>query len=119
MLLDRVGVLAPALLLVILAIAVAFSRVRTDLARLSLMVLVLMVPYQLVFGRSLSYRYLLFLPFFVFLLSELVDVRRMRWVLAFVIVVDIILLIDPMTASHLRMPAGSETFWGALFGAGG
>jgi hypothetical protein len=119
MLLDRVSVLDATLFLMILAILLAATGVHGDLARFSFIMLLLMVPYQLVFGQSLSWRYLLFLPFFVFLLSRLVDARRMRWVLAFVVLVDIILLIDPMTTSILHVPAGAETFWGALFGAGG
>jgi hypothetical protein len=116
MLVHRMSMADTALLFIILAVLLATPAAKTDLARLSLYMMLLVIPYQIVFGRWLSYRYLLFLPFFIFLLVELVQTKYLRWLMVFVLIIDVIMLIDPMTAGSQRLPVGPDTLWKLLLG---
>ncbi len=116
MLLQRLDVIDVALFFIILAILLAAPRLRGNLAKLSFYMLLLVLPYQVIFLRALNYRYLLFLPFFVFLVVALADTRRLRWLLVFIVLVDVILLIDPMSVTSMYLRQGSGTFWETLLG---
>jgi hypothetical protein len=116
MLLDRLGVFDVACFFIILAIMLAGPRLRGNLAKLSFYMLLLVLPYQVIFLRGFIYRYLLFLPFFVFLIAALADTRQLRWLLVFIILVDVVLMIDPMSITSMHIVQGSRTFWETLLG---
>lgn len=117
MLLDGMNIVNAAFFFMILSSVLALRHASGDLLKVSVVMLLLIIPYQLVFGRPLNYRYLLFLPFFVFTLASLGKVKHLKWLLAFLVLVDVVMLIDPMTVGIQHTPAGAATFWESLFGS--
>jgi hypothetical protein len=116
MFLTRLDAFDVAAFFIILAVLLAAPRVRGDLARLSLYMTLLALPYQVIFLPGLIYRYLVFLPFFVFLVSDLAEERHLKRLLVFVVVVDAVMLIDPITVNIAHIMQGSGTLWTTLLG---
>ncbi|MBD3367467.1 MAG: hypothetical protein GF405_04745 [Candidatus Eisenbacteria bacterium] len=114
MLLTRMDFLSVGLLFILIATVLVAPRLRSDLLRLSFIVLLLTLPYQVIFERGLTYRYLLFLPFFVFVLAGLGTRRQLVWVLVFLAAIDVVLLIDPITATPAHILQTGNTLWEAL-----
>ncbi len=104
-------------LFAVIAIGACFSRKLSKMAQLSLVFLLMVFPYSLVFGAGFGYRQLMFLPFFVILCAEVVDRRFLTATAALFFVVTLLYTVDPMTSSGgLRTPASDQTFLDFLLG---
>jgi hypothetical protein len=96
-----------------LAVFQLLARRGTPLTRISILILLLVLPYGLVFGYGLGYRILMFVPFFAVLCA---DVAPRKLALGFVVLllaVDALYCIDPITTNAIHLPVNDETFWSA------
>jgi hypothetical protein len=103
-------------LFVALAALLLFSRPTGPLARMCLLILLLSMPYGIVFGRELSYRALMFVPFFAILAADVAHKRPLQWFVALLLLIDLVYCLDPMTTGTMHYPANGGTFLSALSG---
>jgi hypothetical protein len=103
---------------VALAALMLFSRSIGPLARMCLLVLLLSMPYGLVFERELSYRALMFVPFFAILAVDVARKRPLQYFVALLLVIDLVYSLDPITTNNMHYTANRETFFSALLGRG-
>jgi hypothetical protein len=81
-----------------------------------LLILLLSMPYGIVFGRELSYRALMFVPFFAILAADVARKRPLQWFVALLLLIDLVYCLDPMTTGTMHYPANGGTFLSALSG---
>jgi hypothetical protein len=103
-------------LFVALAALLLFSRPIGPLARMCLLVLLLSMPYGIVFGRELSYRALMFVPFFAILAVDVARKRPLQCFVALLLLIDLVFCLDPMTTDDVHYPANRDTFVSAVLG---
>jgi hypothetical protein len=103
-------------LFVALAALMLFSRPIEPLARMCFLVLLLSMPYGIVFGRELSYRALMFVPFFAILAVDVARKRPLQCFVALLLLIDLVYCLDPMTTDNMHYPANRDTFVSALSG---
>jgi hypothetical protein len=101
---------------VALAVLLLLSRPIDPLARMCLLVLLLSMPYGIVFGRELSYRALLFVPFFAILAVDVSRKRPLQYFVALLLLIDLVFCLDPMTTDNMHYPANRDSFFSALSG---
>jgi hypothetical protein len=97
-----------------LALLTLFSQVNRPLARMCLLILILSVPFGLIFRHALTYRTLLFVPFFAILAVHVARKGPLLWLVAALLLIDIVYCIDPITIDMSHIPANSDTFFSAL-----
>jgi hypothetical protein len=103
-------------LFIALAALMLFSRPNGPLARMCVLVLLLSMPYGIVFGRELSYRALIFVPFFAILAVDVARKRPLQCFVALLLLIDLVFCLDPMTTDNMHYPANRDTFLSALSG---
>lgn len=103
-------------LFIALAALLLLSRPLGPLARMCLLVLLLSLPYGIIFERELSYRALLFVPFFAILAADVGRKRALQWLVALFLLIDLVYCLDPMTTDTMHYPANRDTFGSALWG---
>jgi hypothetical protein len=103
-----------AFLFVALASLMLFSLPIGPLARMCLLVLLLSMPYGIVFERELSYRALMFVPFFAILAVEVARKRPLQFFVALLLLIDLVFCLDPMTTENMHYPANRDTFVSTL-----
>jgi hypothetical protein len=103
-----------AFLFVALASLMLFSLPIGPLSRMCLLVLLLSMPYGIVFGRELSYRALIFVPFFAILAVNVASNRSLQYFVALLLLIDLVYCLDPMTSENMHYPANRDTFFSAL-----
>jgi hypothetical protein len=89
------------MLFVALALPVLWSLARTPMARYAYCFLLTIFPSSLVFGYGLKYRSLMFLPFFALLAPHVMGRRAMMGLLVVLLVIDVVYVLDPLTARGL------------------
>jgi hypothetical protein len=93
------------------------QRKLGGLSLFSFLLLCLVFAYGLVFGTELLYyRYLLFIPFFVLLVTDVATPRPLGWLLALLLVYDAVILVDPLSVNALHYDRDHLTLVGYLFG---
>ena len=75
---------------------------KSDFGRYSLVMLLVALPYGLIFGHALGYRSLMFVPFFAGLCSEFLGQRSLKTIIAVFIFVNLVLIVDPITTDTLH-----------------
>lgn len=103
-------------LFIALAALCLFSRQNRPLARMCLLVLMLSLPYGLVFGHDLSYRALMFVPFLAILSVDVARKRPLLCLVGLLLLIDVVYCLDPMTVDTMHYPANKDTFVSALLG---
>jgi hypothetical protein len=103
-------------LFVALAALFLLSRSNGPLARMCLLVLLLSLPYGIVFGRALSYRALMFVPFFAILAADVARKRPLQCLVALLLLIDLVYCLDPMTTNTRHYLVSRDTFVSALLG---
>ena len=103
-------------LFIALAALLLFSRPDGPLARVCLLVLLLSLPYGIIFDRELSYRALLFVPFFAILAADVARKRPLQCFVALLLLIDLVYGLDPMTTDTMHYPANGDTFVSAVLG---
>jgi hypothetical protein len=99
-----------------MAAVLLFSRRNGPQARMCLLVLMLSVPYTLVFGDLLTYRALMFVPFFAILAADVGRKRPLQCLVVLLLLIDLVYCPDPITVDALHYPANKDTFPSALLG---
>ena len=101
---------------VLMALPLLIWKADRPLARYCLYFLILSFPYRIMFGGSLSYRFLMFVPFFAILASMVLNRKQLVLILILLILIDIVFCIDPIRVSAgMYILGGEETFFEALF----
>lgn len=103
-------------LFIAIAALLLFSRRNGPLAQMCLLVLLLSVPYGLVFEHRLTYRTLMFVPFFAILAADVGRKGPLQYLVALLLIIDLVYCIDPMTVDTMHYPANTDTFLSALSG---
>ena len=93
-----------------------FSRRNGPQARMCLLVLMLSVPYGLVFGNLLTYRALMFVPFFAILAADVGRKRPLQCLVVVLLLIDLVYCLDPITVDAMHYPVNQDTFPSALLG---
>lgn len=89
-------------------------RCTRDVSRLSLVIVLLSVPFGLVFSHVLDYRSLFFVPFFAIACADLLERRPLR-ILVFVLAgISLVYAVDPITTSRATHSADGRTFLQSL-----
>jgi hypothetical protein len=96
-LVKRISGFNASLVWILLALPLLAIGISTALGRMAFIFLLLSFPYRLLFGASLSYRFLMFTPFFAILAALVLKRKHLVAIAVFLIVVDVILAIDPLT----------------------
>jgi hypothetical protein len=65
---------------------------------------VLSVPYGLVFGNLLTYRALMFVPFFAILVADVSRKRPLQCLVIVLLLIDLVYCLDPMTVDAMHYP---------------
>jgi len=86
---------------VLIGLPLLWSRMPSELGRYSLWFLLTMFPYRIVMTDALSTRCLMFLPFVAIVAALVLGRRALLAVLSLLIALDVVFLVDPMTASGL------------------
>jgi 4-amino-4-deoxy-L-arabinose transferase-like glycosyltransferase len=89
-------------------------RCTTDLARVSLGIVLLSVPFGLVFGHALDYRSLFFLPFFAIACADLLGRRALRGLVFLLALLCAVYALDPITTSRATYPVEDRTLLQSL-----
>jgi Dolichyl-phosphate-mannose-protein mannosyltransferase len=97
-----------------IAIVLFWSQRQDRLERLMFLVLLLTLPYGLEFGSSLSYRALLFVPFFAILCARISPSKYLVGLVVLLLFVDVLYCVDPMTTDYLHYPVSKERLWPTL-----
>jgi hypothetical protein len=97
-----------------LSVFLLLARRHTSLTRLSIIVLLLVLPYGIVFGYGMEYRMLLFVPFFAILCTDVAPRRLLLSFTLLLLLVDALYCINPIISDSFRMPVNDETFWTAF-----
>lgn len=100
-----------------LGLVTVLRRRLGELERLAFLVLLLVLPYGLVFGYYMSYRALMFVPFFVILCITSSSRASLMALLAVFALFDVMLCIDPVTTDIIHTPPTSETLVQAIAGS--
>ncbi len=93
-----------------------FSRHNEPQARMCLLVLMLSVPYGLVFGDLLTYRALMFVPFFAILAADVGRKRPLQCLVVLLLLIDLVYCLDPITVDAMHYPVNQDTFPSTLLG---
>jgi hypothetical protein len=83
---------------VLLGILACGPRLRDPMVALCFFFLLMMFPYGLVFGQGLTYRSLMFAPFFCLAAVRLSTLRWCAPAIAVLALVDLLVLVDPLSA---------------------
>jgi hypothetical protein len=83
---------------VLLGILACGPRLRDPVVALSFFFLLMMFPHNLVFGQGLSYRSLMFAPFFCLAAVRLSTTRWCVPAIALLALADLVVLVDPLSA---------------------
>ncbi len=75
-----------------------------------LLVLMLSVPLGLVFGHDLTYRTLMFVPFFAMLAVDVGHTKPLLCLLTLLLFIDLVYAVDPITTTPIHVPANDRTF---------
>ena len=103
-------------LFIAIAAIMLFSRGNGPQARMCLLVVMLSVPYGLVFGNLLTYRALMFVPFFAILAADVGRKRPLQCLVVLLLLIDLVYCLDPITVDAKHYPVNTETFPSALSG---
>jgi len=89
------------LLVVLVGLPLLWLRLHTPFGRLAFWFLLMSFPYRVVFGDSLGYRSLMFLPFFAILAALALDRRVVLGIAGLWLAMDLVFLRDPVAAMGL------------------
>ncbi len=85
-------------------------RCTHDLSRTALVIVLLSVPFGFVFGHSLGYRSLFFVPFFAIACADLLGRRPLRLLAVLLAGISLVYAADPLTTSDATYPVEDRTF---------
>jgi dolichyl-phosphate-mannose-protein mannosyltransferase len=97
------------MLMLLIGLPLAWSRITRPLNRLGFFFLLLVFPYALVFGDGLGYRSLMFLPFFALIAAEVLGRRMLLATIAAFLLVDLVFVVDPISSTGLTYAASTGT----------
>ena len=103
-------------LFIAIAAVMLFSRRNGPQARMCLLVVMLSVPYGLVFGNLLTYRALMFVPFFAILIADVGRKRPLQGLVVVLLLIDLVYCLDPITVDAMHYPVNNDTFPSAFWG---
>jgi len=103
---------------VLISIPLIVGRLNSPFSRYVFCFFVMSFPYRITFGGALGYRYLMYLPFFSMLASVALRRKALLAIILFLIMIDLVLVIDPITAKKAgHFLAGEGTLLEAIAGA--
>jgi hypothetical protein len=97
------------LLMLLIGLPLAWSRITRPLNRLGFFFLLLVFPYALLFGDGLGYRSLMFLPFFALIAAEVLGRRMLLATIAAFLLVDLVFVVDPISSTGMPYAASGGT----------
>jgi len=100
---------------VLLGILVCGPRLRDPTVALCFFFLLMLFPHSIVFGQGLTYRSLMFVPFFCLAAVRLSNVRWCVPAIAVLALLDLVWLIDPITARGTALAVPDQTLMRMLF----
>jgi hypothetical protein len=89
------------LLFVLLGMPLVWSRLSSPWGRFGFWLLLLSFPLRLVMGDGLSYRSLVFLPFFATIAALVLDRRALVGLIVILVILDLMFLLDPISATGI------------------
>jgi hypothetical protein len=87
--------------LVLIALPLLWSRLGSPLGVYAFCFVLTAFPYRVLFGEGLGYRSLMYLPFFAILAALALGRRALLGVVAVLVILDVVFVIDPMTANGM------------------
>ena len=102
------------MLMLLIGLPLAWSRITLPLNRLGFFFLLLVFPYAIIFGDGLGYRSLMFLPFFALIAAEVLGRRMLIATIAAFLLVDLVFVVDPITSTGLPYAASGGTTSGDM-----
>lgn len=103
-----------AFLFLALSLVAIFAKSPKGVVRLSALLVVLLLPFGLVFGHDLNYRVLMFLPFWIILCVEVGDRRILSVFLVIIAMVTCAYCVDPITTDRIHHPGNTDTLYDAV-----
>jgi hypothetical protein len=98
-----------------LGILLLWNVPRGSFAQMAYWFLLIGLPYGIMFGYGLAYRYLVFVPFFAALCVLMMPKRALVTLIALLLCVDVIYCSDPLSSGGmLHSPANRATLWQSL-----
>jgi len=93
---------------IVLAVSSCFQRQLSEISKFSMIVLLMALPYGLVFGYGLGYRQLMFVPFFSILSAEVLTKSHLKILMWILLCISVLYGFDPISTSDLYAPANRE-----------
>ena len=91
-----------------IAVVLFYSTRQDPLMWMSFLFLLMSLPYGLIFGYGLNYRSLQFVPFFALLIGRLIPRQYAIAFVSFLLLVDVVYCIDPITVNALHTPVNRD-----------
>jgi hypothetical protein len=88
--------------LIIFGIFLLSDKTREPIALVSYIALLFIIPYSLLFGTGMNWRYLFFLPFFVFLGAHALRSKQLALLIGMLMILNMVYLMDPITTGTLN-----------------
>jgi hypothetical protein len=95
----------------VITVLLLLPRQKDSLTSLSFITLLFALPYGLVFGYTLNYRALLFVPFFVLLCVNIAEKKHLLGFVMLLLCMDVLYCIDPINTDMLHYPVNKESLW--------
>jgi hypothetical protein len=93
---------------VTIAVVLFYSTRQDPLMRMCFLFLLMSLPYGLIFGYGLNYRSLQFVPFFAILNGRLIPRQYAVAFVSFLLLIDVVYCIDPITVNELHLPVNRD-----------
>lgn len=87
--------------LLLIALPLLWGRLRSPFGLYAFCFIMTSFPYRILFGDGLGYRSLMYLPFFAVLAAMAVGRRGLIAIVAVLLLIDVVFLVDPMTANGM------------------
>ena len=91
-----------------IAVVVFYSTRQDPLMRMCFLFLLMSLPYGLIFGYGLNYRSLQFVPFSALLIGRLIPSQYAIACVSFLLLIDVVYCIDPITVDELHIPVNRD-----------
>lgn len=100
---------------VALAFFLSLQTSKKPISKLSLIFLLMALPYGLVFGYGLGYRQLIFLPFFAILCADLLDKKYLKMFASILLLITLVYSIDPISTDTIHYVANDNNLFDSAY----